>query len=78
LSQDREDIPSTGELQEGEGMQDQSEGEEEGEEEEGDVEGRVEEEGIEPHESLVLKENPAGKSLWQAVRYILSISPMCF
>jgi predicted MFS family arabinose efflux permease len=71
LSQDREDIPSTGELQEGQEEQDQSKGEDD--DDEGVVEEKVEEEGIEPHESLILKENPTGKSLWQAVRYILSI-----
>jgi MFS family permease len=71
LSTGQEDIPSTGELQEDQGIQEQSKGEDD--DEEGEVEERVEEEGIKPHESLVLKENPAGKSLWQAVRYVLSI-----
>ncbi len=40
---------------------------------EGEVEREVEEEGITPHERLVLHDDPAGRPLWWAVRYVLSI-----
>lgn len=43
------------------------------EHEEGGVEREVTEEGLAPHERLVLHEDPAGRSLWWAVRYVLSI-----
>ncbi|HET7300908.1 MAG TPA: MFS transporter, partial [Oleiagrimonas sp.] len=38
-----------------------------------DIDHAVDEQDISPHESLVLREGAADMSLWQAVRYILSI-----
>ena len=38
-----------------------------------EVEEIVEERGIEPHEELVLHSDPLGMSVWDAVRYVLSI-----
>lgn len=34
---------------------------------------QVEKEGVRPHEHLVLEEDPTGRSLWWAVRYVLAI-----
>ena len=38
-----------------------------------EVEREVQDEGIRPHERLVLHQDPSGRSLWWAVRYVLSI-----
>jgi MFS family permease len=44
-----------------------------GDAEEGEVEQDVERGGVRPHEGLVLHEDPTRRSLWWAVRYVLSI-----
>jgi predicted MFS family arabinose efflux permease len=64
-----DDQPSLGEATGGE---DDSAGTEGGPAE-GKVEEEIEEEGVWPHQHLVLHTSPAGQPLWWAVRYVLSI-----
>jgi MFS family permease len=45
---------------------------------EGEVVEEIEEQGITPHPELVLREDPSGRSLWWAVRYVLSVRTNLF
>ncbi len=74
LSSEKDEIPTTEELQKS-GSEEEENGDKE---EEDEVEEKVEEKNIQPRESMILKSNPSNMPFWQAVRYILSIRTNLF
>jgi MFS family permease len=58
--------------------QEGAEQEDEEEQDEGEVAEEITEQGITPHEHLVLTSDPSGRSLWWAVRYVLSVRTNLF
>ncbi len=71
LLRDKEEIPTTEELENR--KQEENQQQEPEEEETDEVEKKVEEQDVDERESQVLDKNPADMSFWNAVRYILSI-----
>lgn len=66
-----EDLPDDGETDEGQAHEENSDYNYDTSS--ADIDHAVDEQDISPHESLVLRDGAADMSLWQAVRYILSI-----